>query len=393
MQRCARNRPQTGPLADGTPQEAIRRRCAFLCFFVLMFVACGPSNKQSVRIGALLPLTGSGANYGQYAKSGIDLAVDEINGSGGIASKKLKVFYEDSQSNPAAGVSALRKLLDVNSVPATLVEFSPVVMACAPIANTQRSVLLNCGAQTPKLREAGRYVFSAIPDANQEASEMAQFAYHSLGLRKVATFSINTETGVATTEVFARRFAQLGGRIIAQERHDQGANDFRPQLSKLQSVSPPAIYMISLTRESALILKQAKELGIKAQWLSYTSFQGEDILRVAGDAAEEVIYTYPKFDPEASAQAKQFEANYLRRYSQRPEVYAATFYDGVSALKVAMEKSGLSGEAVREGLQSIVYQGIAGTIDFRRSTWVDKPLEFRTVKGGQFTVYQTTAKQ
>ena len=393
IQAVVRKRPDKPMLGAKMHLAAIHYCVSFVFTYICLFTACASNNTEVVRIGALLPITGSGANYGQYAKNGIDLAVEEINSSGGIGSKRLEVIYEDSQSDPATGVSGFRKLLDANRVPATLLEFSPVVVACAPIANAQRSVLLNCGAQTPKLREAGPYIFSAIPDANQEASEMAAFAYHTLGLKAAATFAINTETGLATTEVFIRKFTEFGGKIIDQERHDQGANDFRPQLSKLQSFSPPAIYMISLTRESALVLKQAGELGLKTQWLSYTSFQGEDILRVAGNSAEGVIYTYPKFDPEASARAKHFEAIYRERYSQPPEVFAATFYDGVGAIKAAMEKVGLSGETVREGLHSIVYQGVAGTIDFRRSTWVDKPLEFRTVRGGQFVVYQSTAKE
>jgi branched-chain amino acid transport system substrate-binding protein len=335
----------------------------------------------------LLPLTGSGASYGQYAKNGIALAVEQINEEQGIIGKKLMVIYEDSQSNPASGVSAFRKLLDVHGVPATLAEFSPVVMACAPIANTQKTVLLNCGAQTPKVREAGQFVFSAIPDANEEAGQMAEFAYHTLRLRAVATFCINTDTGVATTDVFVQHFTRLGGKILAQERHEQGTTDFRLQLTRLQAVSPPAVYMISLVRESALILKQATELGLKTRWLSYTSFQGPDIMTVAGVAADGVIYTYPAFSPEASARAKAFAAAYSRRYSAEPEVYAATFYDGVFALKNAFEKFGTSGEAVRQGLRAEVYQGVAGPIDFRRANWVLKPLQFRTVKGGHFVLY------
>jgi branched-chain amino acid transport system substrate-binding protein len=354
-----------------------------LIFFT---TGCRFSTKESIKIGALLPLTGSGALYGKYAKNGIELATGEINQAGGVNGKKLEVVMEDSQSNPASGVSAYHKLLDVDRVPATLVEFSPVVMACASIANTQKSVLLNCGAQTPKIREAGQFVFSAIPDANEEAKQMAEFVYHTLNLRAVATFCINTDTGVATTEVFAQNFTRLGGKILAQERHEQGATDFRLQLARLRSVAPRAVYVVSLVRESSLILKQAAELGMKTQWLSYTSFQGPDIVNVAGPAAEGAIYTYPSFSPDASPQAKAFASAYLQKYSEEPEAYAATFYDGIYALKNALEK-GTSGDTMRAGLRASVYQGVAGPIDFRTVNWVVKPLEFRSVRGGRFVRY------
>ena len=365
-----------------------------ISIFILIGLAtsgCKRVKKGQIEIGALLPLTGSGANYGEYAKNGIELAVYEINHAGGVKGQNLVVLYEDSQSNPSTGVSGFRKLLDVNKVPATLIEFSPVVMACAPIANDNKSVLLNCGAQTPKVREAGPFVFSAIPDANQEAVQMADFAYGQLGLREVSTFCINTETGIATTEIFVKHFNKLGGKIIVKKRHDQGGGDYRPQLTSLKAMMPPGIYMISLTRESALILKQASEIGLKTQWLSYTSFQGIDILTVAKNAAEGAIYTYPKFEPSLSRKAADFESAYKRRYSKAPEVYAATFYDGTYALRAAMEKVGLLGEDVQQGLRTIVYQGIAGPIDFRKSTWVDKPLQFRTVRDGQFVAFQISA--
>jgi len=362
-----------------------------LALLLVASFGCDRSRENQIEIGALLPLTGSGANYGRYAKNGIEVAVDEINRSGGVRGRQLHIIYEDSQSNPTSGLSGYRKLLEVDRVPATLVEFSPVVLACAPVATTQRSVLLNCGAQTPKVREASPFLYSAIPDANQEAREMAEFLYKQLGIRKVSTFSLNTDTGVATTGIFVQTFTRLGGHILSQEWHDQGTTDFKPQVTKLKSLSPPAIYMVSLVRESALILKQAQELGLRTRWFSYTSFQGEDILRVARGAAEGVIYTYPRFDPNASARAKEFEDHYRARYSEEPEVYAATFYDGVYVLKAAMEAVGISGESIREGLRKTVYEGVAGPVDFREANWVSKPLQFRTVKNGRFVEFTNEA--
>lgn len=353
-----------------------------------MCLGCGAGpEKEAFQVGALLPLTGPAAIYGQYARQGLEVAVEEINKGGGVRGQRLAIAYEDSQSNAASGVSAYRKLLTVNRVPVTLTEFSPVVMACAPIANERRSVLLNCGAQTPLIRRGGPFVFSAIPDANQEAREMAAFAYRKLGLRRLATFCINTDTGVHTTQIFSQAFQELGGKIMAQEMHEQGASDFRAQLTKLKGLAPPAVYNVSIARDSALILRQAAEIGLRTQWLSYTSFQGEDILRVAREAAEGTIYTYPRFHPEASERAKAFAVTYSSKYGSVPEVYAATFYDGLFAIKMAAEAEGVSGESIRNGLRKIVYQGIAGPIDFRHANWVEKPLEFRIVRNGSFEVY------
>lgn len=358
-----------------------------LLFFVL--AGCEKRTTEPIKVGALLPMTGSGSVYGTYAHNGIDIAVDEVNKQGGVNGTPLQVVYEDSQSQASTGVNAYQKLVAVDHVPAVLTEFSPVVMACGPIASRTRTVLLNAGAQNPLIRKLGPYVFSAIPDANEEAVTMARFAYRKLGLRNIATFAISTDTGVASTQVFTAEFQRLGGRIAASDEHPQGTTDVRAKLTKLAATHPDAIYMVSLARESGVILAQASQLGIKTQWLSYTSFQSPDVVKVAGAGAEGVLYTYPRFDPEHGGDGKQFATKYRERYHTEPEVYAATFYDSMRLLASSMN-SGKDGPAIQAALKKAPFNGVAGTIDFRAGNWVTKPLEIRQVKGGAFVTYAVT---
>ena len=113
--------------------------------FALLISGCIKKEPETYKVGAILPLSGSGANYGKWEKQGVDLAVDEINQAGGINGKKIEIIFEDSKSLPKDGVSAMNKLSSVDKVPVAIAGISSVVLACAPVADQYKVVLLNSG--------------------------------------------------------------------------------------------------------------------------------------------------------------------------------------------------------------------------------------------------------
>ncbi|MGD8782273.1 MAG: ABC transporter substrate-binding protein [Ignavibacteria bacterium] len=357
-----------------------------IVFLTLSLHSCTTEKEVAFKVGALLPMTGSGALYGQFAYEGMQLATDEINQNGGINGKKIEIVLEDNQSNAKDGISAFRSLIQ-KEVPIALTEFSPVVVACSPLANQTKTLLLNCGAQSPKIREGGSYVFSIIIDANVEAKNMAKFLIDSLVIDKVATYVINTETGINTREVFIEEFKNLGGEILTSEVHEQGATDFKSALARIKSTKAQATYLISLVKESAQILKQAYEIGFKTQWLSYASFPGPDIINIAEQSAEGAIYTYPFFDT-SSKMSEEFIKLYFEKYSRNPEIYAATFYDGVKLVAEAFKNGKFSGKEIKQHFNEVKFIGVTGLTEFKEGNWVNKPVEFMTVKNGTFTKYK-----
>jgi len=343
--------------------------------------SCSEIHRGAIKIGALLPLTGSGALYGQYAKQGINLAVEQYNDSIGKNGKKIEVIYEDSRSNAKDGLSGFNRLTYMK-VPIVFTEFSPVVMICSPAADKTKTILFNSGAQNPNIRYQGPYIVSNIIDANIEAENMAKYLI-SKNIKKVCTYVINTDTGVATEKTFVETFKKLGGEILLQERHSQGELDYRSTLTKLKKSDPQAVYLVSLVDESALILKQAKEINFHTQWVSYASFQGPEILKIAGSAADGTIYTYPSFNP-SSPVAQDFAKEYFSKYSENPEIYASTFYDGVTFFIKALKAGNNSSEDILHYFMTHKFYGVTGMTDFNGKTWVDKPVEFKIVQGGSF---------
>ena len=357
--------------------------------FALLISGCIKKEPETYKVGAILPLSGSGANYGKWEKQGVDLAVDEINQAGGINGKKIEIIFEDSKSLPKDGVSAMNKLSSVDKVPVAIAGISSVVLACAPVADQYKVVLLNSGGVSPKIRGAGQYVFSNIGDGAIEVKVTAEYAYNNLKFKKVAVLNINAAAGTDSRDIFIKHFKSLGGEIVAEEGHDQGATDFRAQLTKIRDSKPDAIYLASFTKESALILKQASEMRIKTQWLSYAPFQGQDIITIAGNAAEGIIYTSPAFDPNSTDEKmKEFQNKYESKYGVESELYAATFYDGIKLIAEAIKNGGYNSEGIRKALQEIKdYPGVSGLTTFDADRAVSKPVILKTIKNGQFVLY------
>jgi branched-chain amino acid transport system substrate-binding protein len=359
-----------------------------VALITVLLVLRGTKEPGDIKIGALLPLTGSAAQYGTWAKNGAELAEKEINEKGGIHGKELKILFEDSRSDPKEGVSALNKLISVNRVQVVIIEFSGLVLAAAPIAEEKKLVLLNVGALNPQIRKAGDYVFSNINDANVEAYQLARYTYNELRLRRVALLYATASYGVGNRDAFRHRFTELGGEIVADESLEENSGDFRTQLLKVKAAGPDGIFLSAVTKDAALVLKQAKELGAKAQWLSTAFFEGPDLIEVAGDAAEGAIYTTTVLDESSANPAVQrFIASYKQEYGVEPEIYAATAYDGVKILARAIATVGYDGTRIKDFLYTVKdYPGVSGLTTFDSDGAVEKPVLFKTVSNGKFRI-------
>ena len=145
-----------------------------LVLFLCSTTSCRDHSSQSVRIGALLPLSGSGSNYGRSLRQGLEIAKGEINANGGINGKQLEIIYEDSQGDPKVAISGFEKLSSFDHVPVVIGSISSVVLALAPTADREHVVLINSSAMSPKIcTEATDYLFSFMVSGSDEARFMA----------------------------------------------------------------------------------------------------------------------------------------------------------------------------------------------------------------------------
>lgn len=358
-----------------------------LCVFgAFVFIFKTTGGDHDITVGALLPLTGPGATYGEAAKRGMDLAMEQINAEGGINGQKLHIQYEDTQGDPKSGVAAFQKLVTIDKVQAVLGDLlSSVTLSVAPIANKRQVVLFSPASSSPMLTDAGDYVFRNCPSDVYEGTVMGDYALATLGIQRVAILRINNEYGVGIGDVFKKAFTAKGGMIVAEESFAEDANDFRTQITKIASVNPDAVYLLGY-KQMGYILRQAKELGLKSQFLSTVTFEDPEILNLAGGAGEGVIYSASKFDPESKdGVIRRFTASYESKFQSKPNIFSGLSYDSVQILCFAMREGGTLGSEIKSALYKVEnYPGVAGetTIDANGDAVLTPVL--KTVQNGEF---------
>jgi len=346
----------------------------------------GQPQKDEIRIGAILPLTGDGAKYGGAARKAIDLVMSEVNDNGGLRGKKIQVIYEDTKGTGKDGVSAIQKLITVDEVSAVIGGlFSSVTLAVAPLAEKNQVVLLSPTSSAPKITDAGDYIFRNCASDVFEGKVMADAAVKELGVRKVAILYINNDYGVGIADIFKKTFLVHGGHIVAEEAFSQSATDFRTQLTKIANLQPDGIYIVGY-KELGHLLKQAHELGIKTQFMSTVMFEDPDILSVAGKAADGVIYSARAYDPDSDEpHIKEFVTSFKHRYEEEPDIFAAYAYDAARILVQAMNEKEPSADAIKQSIYAIKnFPGVTGSTSFDDNGDVIQPAYLKTVKDGKF---------
>jgi branched-chain amino acid transport system substrate-binding protein len=370
---------------------------AALAFFAsLLVLGCGDSSApardpsaRTVIAGSILPLTGDGAAYGVEIRHGIELAVEHINETGGLGGPRFQLTYEDSRGDPTTAVSALQSLRLRNSVAAVIGDsFSGATLALVPVIDRDKIVLLSPTASSPKLTAASPFFFRVWPSDTAEATKMADFALATLSKSAFAVLYSNSEYGVGLRNAFVERVTRGGARLVADEAFREKDTDFRTQLQKIKSRRPDAVYITGYYQEFALILKQARELALRTQFLSCGTFHEPQVIPLAAGGAEGVIFVQPYYDPASTdPRVVQFVTAFRQRNGSDPGLYAAHGYDAALVLAEAMRKASgdLSADSIRRQLEGIRdFPGVTGKTTFEPGGDVKKEYRLMTVRDGRF---------
>lgn len=338
----------------------------------------------SVTIGAVLPLSGTSAQYGKWIREGLELGREEINSNGGIDGKRLEIIYEDDAASPKEAASAMQKLVRIDKVPLVFGSWaSSCVLAQAPIAESSHTVLM-AEAISPKIRDAGEYVYRIQPDARYYLRELVPFLFTGLRLRTICILYVNNDFGLDQADVFEAEFTRLGGKVLSKEGYSGEATDFRTSLLKIKERNPQAVFVPGY-EELGIILKQAREIGLTQQFIGSVPAENPDILQTAGKAAEGLIYPH-HFDPDSSDElVRKYQENYKKHYGRPSEGFAALAYDGIRVIAHAIELGGDSPDGIRKVLDSVqAIPGVTGPTTFDDHGDVLKPIIIKAVHNGRF---------
>lgn len=345
-----------------------------------------------IRIGAILPLTGDAAQWGVQPGHGITLGAEQINGDGGIDGKKIHVFFQDDQGDPQKAVSAFLNLRttypDIRLMIGAVT--SSATLAIAPIAEKDKILLISPASTNPKITDAGDFIFRDIPTDALRGKVFAEYIYQKEGIRKIALLYINNDAGVGNKDAFAKRFKELGGEILGEESYEEKATDVRGQLTKLNSLQPQAIMVVSYPADTIIVVRQAREL-IPQIPLFFQAEAVEDpsVINALGKDLDGVKYILP--DKPQGPVVEKFVSDYQKRFGSPPGLFAAEGYDCIMLLAQGIKncKGVTDSNCVKELLYSVNnYQGASGTISFDKNGDVIKPMAVREIQNYKpITIY------
>jgi branched-chain amino acid transport system substrate-binding protein len=355
--------------------------------------ATPPTNSDTLLLGVATSLTGGQATFGISTRNGIDLAVKEVNAAGGVKGKKLEMRVYDTQGRPEEAAQAVTRPITQDKVLLILGDVaSSNSLAMAEKAQAAGVPMITPSSTNPAVTEKGDYIFRVCFIDPFQGFVMAKFARETLKASKVAVLQDNKRAhSNGLTEVFTRKFTEMGGRVTTTESYSQGDSDYRAQLTAIKRAAPEAIYVPGYYSEVGVIARQSKELGLNVPLLGGDGWDSEKLYELGGSAIQGSYFSnhYSPDNPEPRIQ--KFVADYKAAYGGVPDALAALAYDAAKVAAAALEKApDTSGKAVRDAIaQTRNFPGIAGTITLDEKRNAVKPAVVLKVGDGK-SEYMTT---
>jgi len=348
----------------------------------------GAGDGDSLLIGEIAPMTGSEATFGVSTHRGIELAFEQINGSGGIKGKKLKLQTMDNQGKTDEAALAATKLITQSKVIAILAEpTSGRTLAIAPLAQRYKIPLISSSATNPRVTEVGDYIFRVCFIDPFQGPVISRFIYATKHLKNIAILTdMKSDYSVSLSEIFESHFKNQGGKIVAKQSYAAGDVDFKAQLTALRNDKPDGIFIPGYYTEVGLIARQAKELGITVPLFGGDGWDSPKLAEIAGASINGSFFAnhYSADDP--SPVTQQFIKDYKSRYGDIPDGMAAMGFDSAQVLAQALKRAeNFSGDAIRASLASTKdHSGVTGTFSMDANRNPSKSAVMLEVQNGKF---------
>ena len=327
---------------------------------------------DTIKIGLYGTITGTNALAGEMLQKGAELAVKEINEAGGINGDELELVVYDDKSSPEGAVMAVTRLVDVDEVVAICgSNSSPNIIAGADI--TEEAGVIQVGAGTsPSYTNAGyQYIFRGTANADLPNNAFVD-AMSTMGASKIAILSVATEygtSGVASVKALLPETIE----IVCEEQYQATDTDFTGQVAKVIDSGADSVVLYGTTADSALVIKQLRGNGFTGYIYGPEGLGVPDIINVAGEAANGVIFgsgavVPAEIDDAANDVEKAMLTAFVAEYGEMPVsdvVYRG--YDSAKLIAEALKNaSDISDpDSIREAFLGITdFPGIAGVYDF-----------------------------
>jgi branched-chain amino acid transport system substrate-binding protein len=359
------------------------------------FPAKAAPSGDTILIGEVFSLTGGQATFGISSRNGVEMAVKEANVAGGVKGKKLETRVYDDQGKPEEAANATTRLVSQDHVAIIIGEVASTnSIAMANVAQPAQVPMVTPTSTNPKVTAIGDYIFRVCFIDPFQGFAMAKFARENLKLNKVAVLrDLKSDYSTGLTDVFTRKFTEMGGKIVAVETFSQGDSDFRGQLTAIKRANPDGIYVPGYYSEVGVIARQAKELGLTVPIMGGDGWDSEKLFELGGSAVEGNYFSNHYSSDDPAPRVQKWVTTYKAAYGGVPDALATLAYDAANVAIDAMRRApDLSGKAIRDALaQTKDFPGVAGTVTIDSARNAVKPLVILKVGKGKFEYVATVA--
>ncbi len=362
----------------------------------LTFLAGTAFAAEPIKVGEYASLTGKEAGFGQTSHHGVIMAIEEINAAGGVLGRPLELAYEDNQTKAGESATAAKKLISRDKVVALIGEVaSGRSLEAAPVAQQYKVPMIAPAATNPKVTQTGNYIFRVCFIDPFQGTVMAKFAKDDLKAKKVAILSsVSNAYSLGLAKFFKETFTAGGGEIAAEKNFSEGDKDFRAQLTAVKTAGVDAVFVPGYYTEAALIVRQARDLGITVPFFGGDGWEDEQLLKIGGEALNGCYYSTHFSAENTDPVVVEFVKKYKARWDgEVPGAFSALGYDAVYVLADAIKRAGgTEGPKLRDALAATKnFAGVSGTTTIDKERNASKPATIIALKDGKALFHKTVA--
>jgi branched-chain amino acid transport system substrate-binding protein len=364
----------------------------------LLAVGCSKKEQQdTIRIGVFEPLTGANAAGGAIELEGIRLA-NKLYPTVTLGDKvyKVELVIADNKSDKVEAANAVQRLITNNKVSLILGSWgSSLAIAGGEIAKDEKIPAIGLSCTNPLVTAGNDWYFRVCFIDPFQGTVMANYAYNDIGAKTAAIVrEISNDYSVGLAQYFSDKFTELTGNpgaILTTIDYNTGDQDFSAQLTQVKSLNPDVIFAPGNFTESALVIQQARNLGITTSFIGGDTWETNEFLDVGGSHVENAVFS-SFYDSSVAANgiAETFLAEYANDYKKQPAAVTALGFDGyIFALDSIQRAGSTDPAAIRDAIATTGgFEGVTGVIILDENGDATKPAFIKEVKDGKF-VFKT----
>ena len=359
----------------------------------LLLAAATPAMAQ-VPVGAIEILSGPAAAYGIAIKSGLELALDEINKKGVLGGQKIVLTVEDSAGNKDQAINAARKLVGRDKVVLVIgPTLSNEMFAVGPVTNERKVPTIGTSTTATGITDIGPYIFrTSLPESDVIPVTLKKA--QSRGVKTIALMYANDDAfSKSGFDIMKAAAEKAGLNIVTIESFGSKDSDFSAQLTKIKALKPDAIGISALVEPTSGVVLQARQLGFGPETLLIggNGSNSPKLGEIAGAAADGLIVGSPWFIGKPDAINQAFVAAFQAKYGKAPDQFAAQAYDCMFVVADAINRAGAAdSEKITQALAKTNITGVTGPVSFtdHRDPASAAGVVVLQMQGGKFVIAQ-----